>query len=50
MNIINTEPRNVNGVWLVGVQTPSGKKILINHKGTWEEAIEKALLAEPEPA
>lgn len=38
------------GMFLVKAQTPSGQLVLINHKGTKEEAIEKARRAEPEPA
>lgn len=49
MNII-LEDRPVLGLWLVKVQTPSGRRICVNHKGSLEEAREKALLAEPEPA
>ncbi|MEY8385959.1 hypothetical protein AALC17_01540 [Oscillospiraceae bacterium 38-13] len=50
MNIITAEPREVCGIWLVEVQSQGGQKLLINHNGTKEEAVEKALLAEPEPA
>lgn len=49
MNII-LEDRPVLGLWLVKVQFPSGQRICINHKGTMEDAREKALLAEPEQA
>lgn len=49
MNII-LEDRSVLGLWLVKVQTPSGRRICVNHKGTLAEAREKAMMAEPEPA
>lgn len=49
MNII-LEDRPVLGLWLVKVQFPSSQRICVNHKGTLEEAREKAMLAQPEPA
>lgn len=49
MNII-LEDRPVLGLWLVKVQTPSGRRICVNHKGTSEEAMEKAMMADPDPA
>ena len=51
MNIIcQFTEHAVCGMFLVKALTPSGQLVLVNHKGTKEEAIEKALLAEPEPA
>lgn len=50
MNTICQHLDNVCGVHLVKAQTPCGKFILVCHKGTREEAIQKARLAEPEPA
>ena len=49
MNTI-LEERIVSGLWLVKVQAPSGQLICVNHKGTQEEAREKAMSAEPDPA
>jgi len=40
--------KHVFGVWLVEVHAPDGTPMLINHKGTEEEAWEKAMRAEPE--
>lgn len=50
MNTICQHLDNVCGVHLVKARTPGGKYILVNHKGTREEAIQKARRAEPEPA
>lgn len=47
MNTI-LEIKEVCGVWLVGILTPDGTKLLINHMGTAKEAIQKARRAEPE--
>lgn len=49
MNII-LEERPVSGLWLLKVQIPSGRRICVNHKGSLEEAREKAMLTQPEPA
>lgn len=49
MNII-LEDRPVLGLWLVKVQTPSGRRICVNHKGTLKDAQGKAMRAETEPA
>lgn len=49
MNII-CDTKHVIGVWLVDTRAPNGTRMLINHKGTVEEAIEKARWAEPDPA
>lgn len=50
MNVITYGPKEVFGVWLTVVKTACGQLILVNHKGTRKEAIQKALRAEPEPA
>lgn len=42
--------KQVFGVWLVEVHASVGTPMLINHKGTEEEAWENAMRAEPEPA
>lgn len=47
MNTI-LEIKEVCGVWLVGILTPDGTPLLINHMGAREEAIQKALWAAPE--
>lgn len=50
MNTICQHLDNVCGVHLVKARTPGGRYILVNHKGTLEEAIQKARLADLEPA
>lgn len=49
MNTICQHLDNVCGVHLVKAQTPGGRYILGNHKGTRQEAIQKALRAELGP-
>lgn len=48
MNTIR-DAKQVIGVWLVDTRAPDGTPMLINRKGTAEEAIEKARRAEPDP-
>lgn len=50
MNTICQHLDNVCGVHLVKARTPGGRYILVCHKGTREEAIQKARRAEPDPA
>lgn len=50
MNTICQHLDNVCGVHLVKARTPGGRYILVCHKGTREEAIKKAILAELKPA
>lgn len=45
MNTIYQHLDNVCGVHLVKARTPGGEFILVCHKGTREEAIQKALWA-----
>lgn len=49
MNTICQYLDNVCGVHLVKARTPGGQYILVNHKGTLDEAIQKARLADPKP-
>lgn len=50
MNIITSGPRLIVGMWVAIAKAPGGRPMLICHKGTEEEAWEKAMRAEPEPA
>lgn len=50
MNTIFQHLDNVCGMNLVKARTPGGEFILVCHKGTREEAIQKAILAEPKLA
>jgi len=47
--LVNTicDIRKVLGSWLVVARTPGGDSIMITHKGTCEEALQKARWAEP---
>lgn len=50
MNIITSAPVKCFDMWVVTARSPGGRPLLICHKGTVEEAIEKARWAEPDPA
>lgn len=50
MNIITSAPVKCFDMWVVAARSPGGRPLLICHKGTVGEAIEKARRAELEPA